>query len=155
MLTTVEPNRCHDKYVIILVPTWDIRNRAIRSQRVSHTGFCAPHPQHEQQRDRTVKPDSLHDKHLGRVSAASASCFVLGCWNGRRAGVLFITLLFGKAQWKKRLCLAESDAARSHQYSQHGHKSNTNEPWGSRFRSTKARISYAQWIVKAIDAHFD
>lgn len=60
---------------------------------------------------------ALHDEHLGSVSAASASCFALGCWNGRRAGVLFITVLFGKARWKKCLCLGGLDAARSHQYS--------------------------------------
>ncbi len=69
---------------------------------------------------------ALHDKHLGSVSAASASCFALGCWNGRRAGVLFITVLFDKAQWKKCLCLGGVDAARSYQCSQQGHKSDTN-----------------------------
>lgn len=79
---------------------------------------------------------ALHDKHLGSVSAASASCFALGCWNGRRAGVLFITVLFGKAQWKKCLCRGVLDTARSHQYSQQGHKSNTSEPRGSWSRST-------------------
>lgn len=61
---------------------------------------------------------TLHDKHLGSVSATTASCFALGCWNGRKARVLFITVLLGKAQWKKCLCLGGLDAARSHQYFQ-------------------------------------
>lgn len=42
------------------------------------------------------QPLTLHEKHLGSVSAASASCFVLGCWNGRRARLLFITVLLVK-----------------------------------------------------------
>lgn len=54
---------------------------------------------------------ALHDKHLGSVSAALASCFALACWNGRRARVLFITVLFGKTQWKKCLCLCGLDTA--------------------------------------------
>lgn len=39
VLTTVEPNKYHDKYVIILFPTRDIENKLIRSQWVLHTGF--------------------------------------------------------------------------------------------------------------------
>lgn len=54
---------------------------------------------------------ALHDKHLGSVSAALASCSALGCWNGRKAGVLFMTVLFGKTQWKKCLCLCGLEAA--------------------------------------------
>ncbi len=84
---------------------------------------------------------ALHDKQLGSFSAASASCFALRCWNGRRVGVLFITVSFGKAQWKKCLCLCGFGAARYHQYSQQEHKSSTNEPWGSWFRLTEACIS--------------
>lgn len=56
--------------------------------------------------------------------------FALACWNGRKARLLFITFIFGEAQWKNCLCLGGLGAARTHQYSQHGHKSNTTELWG-------------------------
>lgn len=93
----------------------------------------------------TSGPLHFHDKHLGRVSAALASCSVLGCWNGRRAGVLFMTVLFGKTRWKKCLCLcglAPADLIKKiKNKKRRGHKSNTNEPQGLRLRSTKLCIS--------------
>lgn len=54
---------------------------------------------------------ALHDKHLESVSAALASCFALAGWKGRRARVLFMTVLLGKTHWKKCLSLCGLEAA--------------------------------------------
>lgn len=98
VLTTVEPYGCHDMYVIIFFPTWTFKTESPEANEYYIQDFILLVLSLS---SRAIIPYShslaLHDKHLGSVSAASASCFALACWNGRRAGVLFITVLFGKA----------------------------------------------------------